>query len=124
MGPSQSGKTYWIYQVIQNIEQMINPAPQKIVFPYRTEYQKFHNKIKKEAEKKITGNIIYSIEFVQCTCKIPAIQDIVCSTNDNVLLILDDLMLITTDFKEILQRLNDYAMMDYHHWKISLMYGN
>lgn len=46
-------------------------------------------------------NIIDLTESVQCACEIPAIQDIACSTNDDVLFTLDDLMLIATDLKKI-----------------------
>ena len=70
-GPSQSGKTYWIYNLLFHLEKMIVPSIVKIVYLYTT-YQPLYDKIKAVIREK--KNI--SIEFIMCEKDIPRADDI------------------------------------------------
>ena len=59
-GPSQSGKTYWIYNLLLHLDKMIDPTIMKIVYLY-TSYQPLYDKIKKVIQEKKN---IYRIYYV------------------------------------------------------------
>ena len=84
-GPSQSGKTCWIYNLIENIEQLISPVP--IVYLHGTDYQPIFDGIKKLG-------ILDTIRFINCKKDIPSLTNIPEIHGDSTLLILDDLMLV------------------------------
>ena len=122
VGPSQSGKTYWLYKLIKFLERVVVPMPNSIVYLHGTEYQDIFNEMKKRVgEKKKEGKKI-EINFVECTKTIPGVREIVERYGENVMLILDDLMFVASGDKENLNRLNEYAMKDCHHQNISLIF--
>ena len=116
-GPSQSGKTYWIYNLLFHLEKMIVPSIVKIVYLYTT-YQPLYDKIKAVIREK--KNI--SIEFIICEKDIPRADDIQTNLSDNTLVILDDLMTITTSSKENTTNLDNFASRDSHHSNISVIF--
>ena len=116
-GPSQSGKTYWIYNLLFHLEKMIVPSIVKIVYLYTT-YQPLYDKIKAVIREK--KNI--SIEFIMCEKDIPRADDIQTNLSDNTLVILDDLMTITTSSKENTTNLDNFASRDSHHSNISVIF--
>ena len=116
-GPSQSGKTYWIYNLLFHLEKMIVPSIVKIVYLYTT-YQPLYDKIKAVIREK--KNI--SIEFIMCEKDIPRADDIQTNLSDNTLVILDDLMTITASSKENTTNLDNFASRDSHHSNISVIF--
>ena len=52
VGPSQCGKTFWIYKLIKYIDELIIPMPKSIVYLHGTEYQKLFDDMKREVKKK------------------------------------------------------------------------
>ena len=116
-GPSQSGKTYWIYNLLLHLDKMIDPPIMKIVYLY-TSYQPLYDKMKKVIKEK--KNI--SIEFIICEKDIPRAEDIQTNLSDNTLVILDDLMTIASSSKENTINLDNYASRDSHHSNISIIF--
>ena len=51
VGPSQSGKTYWVFKLIKHLEEVVTPMPNTILYLHGTEYQDIFDKMK-EVEKK------------------------------------------------------------------------
>ena len=77
-GPSQCGKTFWIYKLLLYLEKI--PKIKKVVYLY-TSYQRLYNEMKIFIkEKKIT------IDFIDCNKGIPRASDI--QTNLLVILVL------------------------------------
>ena len=131
VGPSQSGKTYWVFKLIKYLEDVVVPMPNTILYLHGTEYQDIFGEMKEEVEKKKKNGKNIKIEFIECDKSIPGVREIVERYGENVLLILDDLMFVASGDKENLMKLNEYAMKDCHHQNISLvfisqdmMYGN
>ena len=116
-GPSQSGKTYWIYNLLFHLDKMIVPSIVKIVYLYTT-YQPLYDKIKTVIREK--KNI--SIEFIMCEKDIPRADDIQPNLSDNTLVILDDLMTIAASSKENTTNLDNFASRDSHHSNISVIF--
>lgn len=82
-GPSQSGKTRWVTDVLINIENMIYPQPERILYCYSTWQQLFD-----ELKTKVT-----SIEFFKGLTDLDNLE--------NSLVIIDDLMTDCVDNKDI-----------------------
>lgn len=116
-GPSQSGKTYWILQLLKNINTMITPTIVKIVYLYSI-YQPLYG----EMEKVLAEKTDIVVEFIDCQKGIPRITDIQTNTLENTLIILDDLMLVATSSKENLERIDNIATQDVHHRNISVIF--
>ena len=51
-GPSQSGKTYWIFCLLENIERMVSPVPKQIVYLHNTDYQPIFDEMKNVYKRK------------------------------------------------------------------------
>ena len=114
--PSQSGQTFWILKLFKNIEVMIDPASNKIVYLY-TSCQPLYDQMKKIIDDK--ENI--SIEFIDCNQGIPSAVDLQTNIGDNTLVVLDDLMAVATSSKEYTTNLNNFACCDAHHSNMSIV---
>lgn len=117
-GPSQSGKTYWLYKLFSHLDSMITPTPDKIVFLY-TVYQPLYDAMRKKINER---NDKITVDFIDCNKGIPLVSDIQKSTNENTLIILDDLMTVAVSDKENLNRLDNFACRDAHHRNISVIF--
>lgn len=53
VGPSQCGKTYWLFKLIKCMDELIVPIPKSIIYLHGTEYQKLFDNMKSEVKKKI-----------------------------------------------------------------------
>lgn len=82
-GPSQSGKTKWVYDLLINIENLIYPLPYKIIYCY-SNWQCMFDKLKET---------ISNIEFLK---GLPDLDQC-----ENSLIIIDDLMTDCVDNKEV-----------------------
>jgi septin family protein len=82
-GPSQSGKTQFVYNVLKNTHNLIHPLPNNILYCY-SNWQPIFNELKQD---------IKNIEFL------PGVPEM--DTIDNCLVILDDLMADCIDNKEV-----------------------
>ena len=114
-GPSQCGKTYWINKLFFHLDEMIEPKIEKVIYLYTT-YQPIYDKMKENIEKK---NI--KIEFLDCNSGIPKATDIQSNLLENTLVILDDLMTLTSS-KENLDNLDNFASRDSHHCNMSVIF--
>jgi hypothetical protein len=76
-GPSQAGKTEFIIRLMQNINEMITPIPQNVIYCYSIWQEKFTR----------MKEILPEIKFNEGVASISEINE-----NENNLLILDDLM--------------------------------
>ena len=113
VGPSQCGKMLWIYKWIKYLECMIYPLPKHIFFFNSSEYQSIFDEMKREVDDKKVRGLTESFKFIKCEKSIPAVQDVVLSCN-NALLVLD--------CKENLEVLNNYAMKDCYCQNISVLF--
>ena len=52
VGPSQSGKKYWLFKLIKYLEDVVVPMLSSILYLDGTEYQDIFNRMKEEVEKK------------------------------------------------------------------------
>ena len=116
-GPSQCGKTFWIYNLLVHLDKMIVPSIVKIVYLYTT-YQPLYDKIKDVIEQK--NNV--TIDFIVCDKDIPRAVDIQTNLSDNTLVILDDLMTVASSSKENTTNLDNFASRDSHHSNISVIF--
>lgn len=82
-GPSQSGKTHFVYNVLKLKEQLIDPIPDKIIYCYSV-WQPLFNELTLQ---------VPNIEFIN---GIPELEQIV-----NSIIIIDDLMTECIDNKEV-----------------------
>ena len=101
-GSSTSGKTRLVERIIRNANEMIEPAPQQIVYAYG-EYNEAVRRIKKLGATTHEG--MPNEDFL-AKCKRP------------LLLILDDLMLAASNS----QLLNDLYTKKAHHQKIGIIF--
>jgi hypothetical protein len=120
-GPTQSGKTYKIVEIIDNIDDIIYPTPDKLLYLYTAE-QLSYDKIKEIIRNKPATSKLKIFEFVDCTKGIPTIADIKPKLGDATLLVLDDLMVLAMTTKENFDNLNNLASRDSHHLNISVMF--
>ena len=116
-GPSQCGKTFWIYNLLIHLDKMIVPLVVKIVYLYTT-YQPLYDKIKYIIQQKKNT----SIEFIMCDKDIPRAVDIQTNLSDNTLVILDDLMTVASSSKENTINLDNFASRNSHHSNISVIF--
>ena len=129
-GPSQSGKTYWIYNLINHIDCMIKPVPLKIVYLY-TKYQEIYDKMKNVVVERKSYSNLKEIEFVNCFKAIPTSSELKAKIGESSLVIYDDLMTTAASSSQNIMNLDNIASRDSHHDNMSvifvcqnLMYGN
>jgi hypothetical protein len=120
-GPTQSGKTHKIVEIIDNIDDVIQPTPDKLLYLYTAE-QASYDKIKEIICDKATTSALKTCEFIDCTKGIPTIADIKPKLGDATLMVLDDLMVLAMTTKENADNLNNLASRDSHHLNISVMF--
>lgn len=117
-GPSQSGKTYWLYKLLKHVDAMITPVIDKVVFLYST-YQSLYDEIREEIKK---NDRPIEVVFIDCSKGIPTISDIQKNKHQNTLVILDDLMTIAASSKENTTRLDNLSCRDAHHSNMSVIF--
>ena len=117
-GPSQCGKTYWINKLFFHLDEIVEPKIEKIVYLYTT-YQPIYDKMKENVEKKNT-----KIEFLDCNSGIPRANDIQTNLSVNILVLLDDLMTLTSLKENLdnLDNLDNFASRDSHHSNMSAIF--
>ena len=84
-GPSQSGKTHFVTNLLQNLKNLINPIPEKIIYCYSAWQDKFD----------LLVNEIENIEFKK------GLDDL--DNIENSLVILDDLMTECVNDEEVVK---------------------
>ncbi|CAB3977067.1 Hypothetical predicted protein [Paramuricea clavata] len=120
-GPTQSGKTHKIVEVIDHIDDVIQPTTDKLLYLY-TAKQPSYDKIKEIICDKSTTLALKICEFIDCTKGIPTIADIKPKFGDATLMVLDDLMVLAMTTKENADNLNNLASHHSHHLNISVMF--
>jgi hypothetical protein len=120
-GPTQSGKTYKIVEIIEHIDEVIQPTPDKLLYLYTAE-QPGYDKIKEIIRNNATTSKLQTCEFVDCTKGIPTVADIKPKLGNATLMVLDDLMVLAMTTKENADNLNNLASRDSHHLNISVMF--
>lgn len=121
-GPSQSGKTYKILQIIQHADVMITPCITKLLYLF-TAYQDMYDKIKQIIDKgKQNGSKLTSYEFIDCSKSIPSFEKIKPKLGERTLLVLDDLMITSVSNKENTENLDNIASRDSHHTNTSVIF--
>ena len=98
-GPTGSGKTVLLLEILQNRQKMITPEPDRIIYCYKR-YQSFFDKHK-------------YIEFHEGLVDIDELD-----TNQNNIVIIDDLMAQSEQDKSVL----DLFTVDSHHKNISVFF--
>ncbi len=120
-GPTQSGKTYLISEIIKNADTLITPTPTKLVYLY-TCYQELYNVIKDHIDKEKETHVLKEYEFIDCNKGIPSISQLESKLGERTLLVLDDLMVISTSDKQNTENLNNIAARDSHHTNTSVIF--
>jgi hypothetical protein len=104
-GATQSGKTYFTKQLLENCTALIEPPPQNIIWCYG-EYQKLYDEM---------ANQILGIRFIE---GLPAnLYDSIDASHTN-LLILDDLMTELVDTKQV----SNLFTKGSHHRNLSIIF--
>lgn len=104
-GPSGSGKSFWVYQLLKR-KDMINPPPKRIIWSYKR-FQPLYKDIKRE---------VPNIEFMEGLP--PNLEcDSFCDTQYPTLFIVDDLMSDATTSNNIC----DIFVEGSHHRNISII---
>lgn len=106
--PTKSGKTELVKKLVIFSQQMINPAPQKIIWCY-TEWQKAYTELNTAKRTQ------YELDFVQ---GFPDIETLKKNKNIPKLLILDDMM---HEMKND-ENLNQLFTKGSHHWNLSIIH--
>ena len=119
-GPTQSGKTYLIAQIIKIADELILPPPTKLMYAYSC-WQPLYDEIKKHIDENKGSSSLQSYEFIDCSKRLPRIEDIK-SGRENVLFVMDDLMVDTASNKASLEMLNQLVVRDSHHSNMSVIY--
>ena len=119
-GPTQCGKTMWINKLIENIDVMVVPTPDKALFLYTT-FQPIYDEIKKNVAEKNETSSLKEIKFIDCNNGIPTVADLRKNFGYQTLLILDDLMINAANATnsgiaaENMKNLNNFVCRDSHH---------
>ena len=120
-GPTQSGKTFMIKQIIENVDEMIELAPTKLLYLYMC-HQDIYNDIKAIIKRKKDFSSLKDYEFIDCNKGIPSIAQLKNKLGDKTLLVLDDLMVVAASNKENMENLNNIAARDSHHFNTSVIF--
>jgi DNA replication protein DnaC len=120
-GPTQCGKTHLIVKIIDNIDDVIEPPPDKLLYLY-TAGQTSYDDIKQIVRKNAPTSALKSCEFINCNNGIPSIASLKSRLGTATLLILDDLMIIAASNKENMEKLNNLASRDSHHFNTSVIF--
>jgi hypothetical protein len=120
-GPSQSGKTRYIINIIKHNQTLIEPPPDKLIYLYSVE-QTGYDEIKKHVRDNADNSTLQTYEFLDCSQGIPPWEEIKPKLGKATLLVLDDLMIIGASNKSNLENLNNIASRDSHHSNTSVIF--
>ncbi|CAB3983355.1 Hypothetical predicted protein [Paramuricea clavata] len=121
-GPTQSGKTHLMVEMIKNIDELIVPTPDKLLYLYTAEQPIYAEITHLVAERRETS-ALKSCEFYDCTrLGIPTIENIRPLLGQRTLLVLDNLMVFAMSSRENTENLNNLATRDSHHLNLSVFF--
>ena len=107
-GISGAGKTYWVRRLLQNIDSMFNPRPQKVLYAYNV-WQDMFSEMENEHD------------FIQFIEGIPTENDLEnLLNNEPQCLILDDMMLECVNN----QRIEKLFTQGSHHRNLTILFLN
>ncbi|CAB4030437.1 DNA polymerase [Paramuricea clavata] len=118
-GPSQSGKSYFIENIIKNHEKLITPRIDKLIYLYTVDK---YDSIKQHIRDNKQTSTLKTFEFIDCNQGIPSMEIIKEKLGENTLLVLDDLMVVATTDTTNLRHLNNIASRDSHHSNTFVIY--
>ena len=81
----------WINKLIENIDVMVIPTPDKALFLYTT-FQLIYDEIKKNVAENKETSLLKEIKFIDCNNSIPTVADLRKNFSYRTLLTFDDLM--------------------------------
>jgi hypothetical protein len=120
-GLTQSGKTHLITSMIDDIDDIIQPTPDKLIYLYTAE-QPGYDKIKQIVRTNASTSKLKSCEFIDCNKGIPTMSALKPKLGEATLLVLDDLMIISASNKENIENQNNLASRDSHHLNTSVIF--
>jgi predicted AAA+ superfamily ATPase len=72
-GPTQCGKTALIKDIVKNIDRVIKPTPDRLVYLYTAD-QTNYDDIKQIIRKNAATSKLKTFEFIDCNQGIPSIK--------------------------------------------------
>ena len=123
-GPTQCGKMMWINKLIENIDVMIVPTPDKALFLYTT-FQPIYDDMKKNVAEKNETSSLKEIKFIDCNNSIPTVADLRKNFGYQTLLIFDINAANATNSgsaAENMKNLNNFVCRDSHHDDMSVIF--
>ena len=120
-GPTQCGKTHLIIKLIEHIDEMIQPTPDKLLYLYTAE-QKGYDDIKQTIRENAETSNLKTYEFIDCNKGIPSIAFLKSKLGTATLLVLDDLMILAASTTKDVENLNNIASRDSHHFNTSVIF--
>ncbi|CAB3978336.1 uncharacterized protein LOC108915498 [Paramuricea clavata] len=121
-GPTQSGKTHLLVDIIKNIDQLIIPTPDKLLYLYTAE-QTVYGEIMDYVAANHEHSALKRCEFYDCArLGIPTVEHIKPLLGERTLPVLDDLMVFAMSTKEGVENLNNLATRDSHHLDLSVFF--
>ncbi|CAB4040042.1 Hypothetical predicted protein [Paramuricea clavata] len=108
--------------IIKNIDEMITPTPDKLLYLYTAE-QAVYGEITDYVAANHETSALKHCEFYDCArLGIPTIEDIRPLLGERTLLVLDDLMILALSTREGTENLNNLAVRDSHHLNLSIFF--
>ncbi|CAB3977900.1 DNA polymerase [Paramuricea clavata] len=121
-GPTQSGKTRLMFDMIKNIDELIVPVPDKLLYLYTAE-QPIYAEILDHVDANHETSALKQCEFYDCArLGIPSLEAIKPLLGERTLLVLDDLMVLALATREGTENLNNLATRDSHHLNLSIFF--
>ena len=120
-GPTQCGKTALIKDIIRNIDRVIIPTPDKLVYLYTAD-QTNYDDIKQIIRTNAPTSKLKTFEFIDCNQGIPSIKELRTKLGDATLLVLDDLMVVAASNSKNVENLNNIVSRDSHHTNTSVIF--
>jgi hypothetical protein len=107
VGPTKSGKSYFTFELLKNIKEILSPPPQEIYFVF-SEWQPLYNEMIK---------VLPEMKMVEGEVNLTELKK---DTNVPKLLILDDMMSEMAADKK--NSLNTLFTKGSHHWNLSIIF--
>ena len=107
VGPTKSGKSYYVYELLKNVKDVISPPPEEIYFVF-SEWQPLYDEI----VKNVPG-----IKMIENTVDLNQLKSDISVPK---LLILDDMMSEMASDKK--NSLNTLFTKGSHHWNLSIIF--
>jgi hypothetical protein len=120
-GPTQCGKTALIRDMIEHIDRVIVPTPDKLLYLYTAE-QSNYDDIKQTIRNNAETSKLKTYEFIDCNQGIPSISELKNKLGDATLLVLDDLMVVAASNTKNVENLNNIVSRDSHHTNTSVIF--